>query len=139
VNQAFCEMLGYTPEEFDHQRWQDITHPDDMEMTQHAIDPLLAGEKASVRFSKRYLHKDGSVVWADVSTSLRRDQNGKPLYFMTNVSDITERKRAEDAVRALSYRQEVILSAVPDIIMEVDKDKVYTWANQAGLEFLARM
>jgi chemotaxis family two-component system sensor kinase Cph1 len=95
VNQAFCEMLGYTPEELRNQKWQDITHPDDMELTQRVVDALLVGEQASVRFSKRYLHKNGSVVWADVSSSLRRDQEGKPLYFMTTVSDITERKRAD--------------------------------------------
>jgi PAS domain S-box-containing protein len=95
VNQTFCEMLGYTPEELRHQRWQNITHPDDIELTQKALDPLFSGKQTSTRFSKRYLHKDGSVVWADVSTSLRRDQDGKPLYFMTAVSDITDRKRAE--------------------------------------------
>jgi PAS domain S-box-containing protein len=135
VNKAFCDILGYTQEELQNQRWQDITHPDDVDLTQLAIDPLLFGEQDSARFTKRYTHKSGAVVWADVSTSLRRDKDGKPLYFMTTVSDITERKRAEASLRALSERQEAILSAVPDIIMEVDNNKVYTWVNQAGFEF----
>jgi len=99
VNQAFCEMLGYSDEELGHSRWQDITHPDDIELTQRTIDQLLSGEQDSAHFVKRYLHKNGSVVWIDMVTSLRRDEKGQPLYFMTSVIDITERKRAEEELR----------------------------------------
>jgi PAS domain S-box-containing protein len=106
VNRAFCDMLGYTAEELQSQRWQDITHPDDIELTQRAIDPLLCGEKDSLRFVKRYLHKSGAVVWADASTSMRRDNDGQPLYFMTTVTDITERKRAEETLKEYSERLE---------------------------------
>ena len=95
VNQAFCEMLGYTEEELQNKKWQEITHPDDIELSQAALDPLISGEKESSRFIKRYIHKSGDVVWTDVSTSLRRDEAGEPLYFMTSLIDITERKRQE--------------------------------------------
>jgi len=95
VNNAFCEMLGYTHEEIENKSWQDITHPEDIELSEKALEPLLRGEKETLRFSKRYLHKSGNVVWADVSTSLRRDATGEPLYFVTAVIDITERKRQE--------------------------------------------
>jgi PAS domain S-box-containing protein len=108
VNKAFCEMLGYTHEEFQNQRWQDITHPDDIELTQRAVDLLLSGEKESLRFNKRYLHKSGAVVWVDVSTSLRRDQEGKPLYFITSISDITERKQTEAALQKTSTELQLI-------------------------------
>ena len=99
VNQAFCEMLGYTREELQNPRWQDITHPDDIELTRRAMDSLLSGEKESARFIKRYMHKGGAVVWTDVSSSLRRDKDGKPLYFITTLSDITERKQAEEEIK----------------------------------------
>ena len=99
VNKAFCEMLGYSAQELSHSRWQDITHPDDIELTQREIDQLLSGEQDSAHFVKRYLHKSGSVVWIDMVTSLRRDEEGQPLYFMTSVIDITERKRAEEELR----------------------------------------
>jgi PAS domain S-box-containing protein len=99
VNQAFCEMLGYSPQELKSRKWQEITHPDDIELTQDTINALLCGAKEAARFMKRYLHKNGSVVWAEVSTSLRRDQDGNPLYFMTTIGDITERKEAEEALR----------------------------------------
>jgi PAS domain S-box-containing protein len=96
VNEAFCAMLGYSQAETKTHVWQQITHPDDIEASQTFIATLLSGERDSGRFTKRYLHKNGSIVWADVSTSLRRDTAGKPLYFMTSVSDITERKQLEE-------------------------------------------
>ncbi|MEW5721372.1 MAG: PAS domain S-box protein, partial [Chloroflexota bacterium] len=112
-----------------------ITHPDDILLTQKLVDSILSGQKESGRIEKRYIHANGSVVWTDIATSLRRDKDGKPLYFMTSVMDISERKRAEEELRALSTRHQAMLAAIPDIIMEVDNNKVYTWANQAGLQF----
>ena len=96
VNVAFCEMLGYTNDELSGLKWPDITHPDDIELTQRSVDALFSGEKDSIRLVKRYVHKNGSVVWGDMRTSLRRDKDGKPLYLITSVSDITSRKQAED-------------------------------------------
>ncbi len=104
ANKAISEILGYSQEELNKLRWQDITHPDDIDLTQKALDSVASGEKDSVRFIKRYIHKNGSVVWGDLSTSLRRDKEGKPLYFMSNLVDITERKRAEDALRESESR-----------------------------------
>ena len=104
-------------------------------MTEDIIGLILSGKKNSAQFIKRYLHKNGSVVWANVGTALRRDENGDPLYFITSVNDITDLKKAEMELSLLNSRQEAILSAVPDIIMEVNNNKVYTWANKSGTEF----
>jgi PAS domain S-box-containing protein len=98
VNRAFCEMLGYKPEDLKKINWADISHPDDIELTNNSLNLILSGKKDSVRFTKRYMHKNGSVVWADVGTSLRRDDNNNPQYFMTSANDITERKAAEEAL-----------------------------------------
>jgi PAS domain S-box-containing protein len=106
VNKAFCEMLGYEPRELKKINWADISHPDDIELTNEALGLILSGEKDSVRFIKKYIHKNGSVVWADVGTSLRRDKQGKPLYFMTVANDITERKRAEEEIIKLNKELE---------------------------------
>jgi PAS domain S-box-containing protein len=99
VNRAFCDMLGYHPEELKRINWADISHPDDIELTNDSLNLILSGKKDSARFTKRYIHKNGSVIWADVGTSLRRDADNNPQYFMTSVNDITERKAAEEALR----------------------------------------
>lgn len=107
VNDAFLEMVGYTREELGAgSTWQQISHPDDFAATATYVTSMISGEAESVRFEKRYVHKDGSIIWTDVSTSLRRDADGAPDYFMTTVVDITDRKRAEDEVRRLNAELE---------------------------------
>jgi two-component system sensor histidine kinase/response regulator len=99
VNQAFCEMLGYSLPEFKNKKWQDITHPEDVEMTQREVDQLISGKQDSTRFVKRFIHKDGYVVWADLNSSLRRDQQGKPVYLMSSVIDITQNIQAQKVLK----------------------------------------
>jgi PAS domain S-box-containing protein len=106
VNQSFCDMLGYSREELKSRKWQEITHPDDLELTQNFVNALISGQRESARFVKRFIHKDGSTVWADLSTALRRDEDGQPLYFMSSVIDITERKLAEEKIIQLNTELE---------------------------------
>jgi PAS domain S-box-containing protein len=102
VNQSFAEMLGYSIEEMTKFRWQELTYPEDIEATQRFLDPLLRGECEKTRFIKRYLHKNGSIIWADVSTALRRDEHGKLLYYLTSILDISELKLVEDCLREMN-------------------------------------
>ena len=95
-NQAYCEMLGYTLDEMQNVNWRTLTHPDDVEESRQVAAALLAGEASSTSYTKRYLHKNGTVVWTDISTSLRRDVRGQPEYFLTAVSNITERVHTEE-------------------------------------------
>lgn len=134
-NTALCRMLGYSAEELGRKRWQDITPPDEVPAIEMLLDSLLKGEQDEARFEKRYVRKDGTELWGDVSTIMIRDEAGNPLHFITTVIDISQRKDAERRLEALSVRQRAMLAAIPDIIMEVDRDKIYTWANRAGLEF----
>jgi PAS domain S-box-containing protein len=122
VNQAFCDMVGYSPAELKHLRWQDITHPNDIELTQRAMDSLLTGEKESVRFIKRFIRKDGNEIWVDVSSSLRRDKERNPLYFMTNLSDINARKLSEEALHASEIRYRRLFEAAKDGILILDAE-----------------
>jgi len=109
VNQAFCNMLGYSWKELQGLKWQDITHPDEVELTQKEVDAMLSGDKESARFMKRYIHKNGSTVWVDISTSLRRDPEGNPLYFITMVSDITAQKHAQEQIQNSLKEKEILL------------------------------
>jgi PAS domain S-box-containing protein len=98
VNHAFCEMLGYTKEELQNKRWQDLTPAEDVAPTEEKLKPMLAGETDSERFFKRYVHKNGSFVWVDISVRLIRDENRSPLFFITTLIDISAWKAAEESL-----------------------------------------
>jgi PAS domain S-box-containing protein len=101
VNRAFCRLVGYSEEELLRSDFQSITHPDDLEMDLSRSRQLLAGEIDTFQLEKRYLHKQGQAVWVVLSVSLMRDSRGQPLYFITEVQDITARLRAEEVQRLL--------------------------------------
>ena len=131
VNHALCEMLGYSQKELEHRTWQTITHPEDIAVTQDAIDSLLSSQKESVRFIKRYLHKNGSSVWGDENTVLRRDESGKPLYFMTSIIDITERKLAEEKLEEERILLRTLIDNLPDRIYVKDSQGRKILSNMA--------
>ncbi len=104
VNPAFCQMLGFTEAELTNCRWADITHPDDVAANLAGLQQIIRGEKNSFRMEKRYIGKDGNIIWSDMSTAVVRDTTGNPLYIVTHIQDITERKRTEDALQETQER-----------------------------------
>jgi len=98
VNRSLCEMLGYSEQELLNLSFQDITHPDDLQTCLAGLHKMLAGPSSAGSFQveKRYIHKHGHTVWAFLSTTLLRDTQGQPLYFVSQMQDITARKRAEE-------------------------------------------
>jgi len=92
-------MLGYTREELKGKTWQDITPAEDIELTQNKLDSLFQGKNDLTRFNKRYTHKNGSYIWADISIATHRDIHRKPLFFITTIIDITERTKMEEKLR----------------------------------------
>lgn len=103
TNTALSRILGYSIEELAKLSFADITYPDDLPESRECVRSLIAGEKAVWDFEKRYITKDGRIIWAQVMTRLVRDKNGKPQCLATHVQDITARKRAEQAlISALS-------------------------------------
>jgi diguanylate cyclase (GGDEF)-like protein/PAS domain S-box-containing protein len=104
VNRSLCEILGYTEEELQALTWQEITHPDDLAASSAYACRIVEGEFPSYHLDKRFLHADGHTVWASLSVSLVRDSEGEPLYFVSQIQDVTERKRAESALRESEQR-----------------------------------
>ncbi|MEO8586879.1 MAG: PAS domain-containing protein, partial [Acidobacteriota bacterium] len=129
VNQAFADMLGYSREELERLRWQDVTPPEDVEDVQRTVGPLLAGEGTSVRLVKRYVHRNGGILWADVTSSLRRDVEGKPLYFVTALLDITGLKKAEEALRTSEDRLRLALEAAGLGAWDLDLAQDKAWRS----------
>jgi PAS domain S-box-containing protein len=96
VNDAYCRMLGYEREELIRKRFRDLTHPDDVAEDDEFIAGVGAGHGHSLERDRRYLHLDGSVVWVHVRAEVIRDRAGEPLYAISHLQDITDRKRAEE-------------------------------------------
>ncbi|MFO7884030.1 MAG: transporter substrate-binding domain-containing protein, partial [Desulfobacteraceae bacterium] len=136
ANKAFAEFLGYAHNDLINRKWQEVTPSEDIEKTGKILAPLLNGEKDTERFEKRYVHKNGSFLWADVSVAMRRDVDGKPLYFMTTVVDINARKKAEEALRNSEEYQRAIISCSPVALYTVDPDaNVLSWNTSAERMF----
>ena len=101
VNRALCEMLGYDEEELLRLGFQELTHPDDLDADLALFHRALAGELDSYRIRKRYLHRDGHVVWGDLSVALVRDDAGDPLHFISQILDVTEQQENEERLEAI--------------------------------------
>lgn len=99
VNRSFCNLLEYSEEELMKKNMADITHPDDLKKSNEFLQSLIEGKSNQVRFEKRYISKTGKTVFADVSTYLQRDKEGNPVFFITTINDITERKLATLALK----------------------------------------
>lgn len=98
VNQKLLDFYGYSQEELATLHFQDITHPDDLDADLVLLGRLLVGEIGSYTMEKRYIRKDGEVVWGRLTISLVRDDLGNPDFTVSIVEDITARKRAEDVL-----------------------------------------
>jgi len=128
-NNAFAQMLGYEKEELSALNWKTITHPDDVEYNENLLKNLFAGNGASARFEKRYLHKNGSVVWVDITTNIMRDNQGNPLYLISTILNITESKRVVQELKNNEAQLHTLVQTIPDLIWLKDKDGVYLACN----------
>ncbi|MEN9937462.1 MAG: hypothetical protein RLZZ387_4041 [Chloroflexota bacterium] len=109
VNPRLCAILGYTREELFSRTFQQITHPDDLDEDTQYVSELLAGHGDSYAMEKRYLRKDGSLIWARLTVSLLRHPDGSPHHFISVVEDIDAQKRTEeDNARLYQQAQEAI-------------------------------
>jgi PAS domain S-box-containing protein len=113
VNRRLCEILGYPQEELLRLTGRQISHPDDLDIINEQRPRLYAGETDAVRVEKRYLRKDGSVVWVHFSMTVERDAEGKPLYEIGVYEDITAQLDAQLRLRESEarYRQTFELAA----------------------------
>jgi PAS domain S-box-containing protein len=131
VNKNLCELFGYTEAELLTKTFQEITHPDDHKIGSDATKAMLSGKKEQVTFEKRYLKKNGPAFYAKVSSTLLKDDLGKPGFFFTQIEDITSRKKVEEAIN----ESQRMLNIVGDIAkiggweMDLEKGGEATWTK----------
>ncbi|HYL15588.1 MAG TPA: PAS domain S-box protein [Terriglobales bacterium] len=135
VNEALCAMTGYSEQELLGVSVSDITHPEDIERDVQLSTEILKGEVAAHNWEKRYIRKDGAILWADLASTVIRDLSGKPLYAQGIIADISERKRAEEALRQAEENYRGIFEEAIVGIFQSTPNGHYLSANPA----LARM
>jgi PAS domain S-box-containing protein len=120
VNRALCNLVGYTSDEMLIKTFQDITHPDDLGADLEFVRQMLAGEISTYQMEKRYFHKSGHLAWVLLSVSLVRDEYGQALYFISQIQDITDRKRAEDEIQTLNQQMKLQNAELENINKELE-------------------
>ena len=93
-NKRLCQMLGYSADELTKLTFQDVTHADDVSLDMALLDQLVAGEIDSYELEKRYVQQDGSLLWGRLAVSVLRDETGGLAYFVSQIEDVTEVRKA---------------------------------------------
>lgn len=122
VNQSVCDLVGYSEDELMQLTFQDITHPEDLDLDLGYVLKMLEGKIQTYKIEKRYFHKKGNIVWVLLSVSLVRTLDGEPLYFISQLEDITEWKYAQDALRKKEERFQLLVSGTNLGIWEWNKE-----------------
>ena len=116
VNQALSRTLGYSVPELVSKTWMDLCHPNDTQDSAYRCMRLSVGAVSGIEVERRLIRKDGAVVWCDIRISVIRDANEQPLYFVGHAVDITERKRAQSALRESEERFRGMADACPSMM-----------------------
>jgi PAS domain S-box-containing protein len=119
VNSALCEMVGYSEASLLQMSFADITHPDDLRADVELAERLFRREVPFFTLRKRYVKKNGEIVWINLTASRVHDREGDPVYGLAMIEDITERKRAEDALRESQQQLVSIYNTIEDVIFHV--------------------
>ncbi len=132
VNTKMCELTGYSREELTQMTFLDLTHPDDRARDKEIFDRFISGETPEYRSEKRYVRKDGGIVWVMINAALIRDAQGLPMITIGVVQDVTERRRIETDLRESEKRKAAILSGAMDAIVAINRQGTILEMNPAA-------
>ena len=130
LNRSLCQMLGRSEQQLRTTELNELSHPEDRRLDRPLIKELLAGRRRSFAIEKRYLRADGTMVHALVHVSLMHGDGERPLYFLCQLVDITERRRAEAERRASEERLQAIIDNSPALIIVKDLQHRYLLVNR---------
>jgi PAS domain S-box-containing protein len=137
INEKFFQITGYPPDELLQLTFQEITHPEDLDLDVTEAKRLLSGEINTYSMEKRYIRKNGTIVWINLTGSLVKTYAGRPDYFIAVVEDISERKRAEESLRESEERSSKSFHSnpAPMAITDIETGRVID-INTAWLQML---
>ena len=137
VNNRVCEIVGYTEDELKDRTFQDITHPDDINLDLKYLQELIQGSRDYYHMDKRYYHKDGHIVYINLAVSLVRDPKGEPLYFVSQITDISKQKIAEEKLKSTVAQMEGLLEASTQVsIIGINNEGIITTFNKGAENLL---
>lgn len=131
-NRALQEMLSYSAEELRGMQFSEFTHPEDVDEDLLLFQELMEGKRSNYRMDKRYIRKDGTVIWGHLVVSLIRDAGGNPEIAIGMVQNISERKQAEEALKATNNQLQALIDTLPDRVITFDEDGRYLQVHTAG-------
>ncbi|MBN1297540.1 PAS domain S-box protein [bacterium] len=132
VNQAFADLLGYTAVELTGEKWFEFSPEVSVEDVQARMTDLLNGQSQSTRFEQQFIHKSGVLLWGDVNIVLLRDSNGNPLYYFTNIVDVTTRKQTEAILQRNEEFHRAMIECTPVALFTTDLSGiVLSWNHSA--------
>ncbi len=145
LNRKFCEIIGYTEQELLKLRFQDVTHPLDVAADVAQASSLGAGDIEHYSMEKRYIRKDGRVVWVNLTVGAVRDSRHRLKYFISVVENIDSRKNAEDRLREAEHEMrataahlELVTNRMAASVTRCNRNLHYVWANQQYADLLHR-
>ena len=136
VNPTLCELLGRDEHLLMSSTWQDITHPDDLDLDLGLVGEVLGGQRDTYRIQKRYLRPDGDVVWTDLTVSCVRDESGDVRYFLSQVMDITDSVRAREALARSEEHYRLLAENSSDVVFRASVDGLLEWISPSVAEVL---
>lgn len=131
VNEPVCKMLGYTKEELSGKNFKDITHPDDISESRENVKKLLNGELNTIQLEKRYIHKNGSIIYGETSVSIINDNKNNPLYVIAYIKDVTDKRKSAEDLQYSEEKYKNIIELLPIGVYEADIEGNIIYGNQA--------
>ncbi len=129
ANDRACEILGYSREELYRTTWAELTHADDLTTDVREFDRMMAGESDSYAADKRYIRKDGNIIWVSLAVGCVRKVDRTVDYMCVNFQDITERKSAEEALKASEIRFRSLIENASDMVTVLDKGGIMRFSS----------
>ncbi|MBS4189990.1 PAS domain S-box protein [Bacillus sp. FJAT-49705] len=135
VNQSLCTSFGYSAEELLHLSIKDLFHPDDLAIDKLIIQELTAGKRKSYQMERRYIHKDNHEIWTIMNVSLVRDEHEQPLFYISQIQDISAQLLTVEKLRESEERYHRLVEESPDGVV-ILKNEICVFINKTGVELL---